>query len=459
MNKNCHSASKKCHDSNPGHDDQIATDSNPESGPQHSHLPKNNRFPDGVFATLLPQLQRAVIDNGYFSPTPIQEKAIPPLIEGRDLLGCAQTGTGKTAAFTLPVLQYLAQNKRKTIPAHPRVLVLAPTRELASQIGDSISRYGCHLPTTHAVVFGGISQIPQVKKLRRGVDIVAATPGRLLDLIQQGHLYLDSIELFVLDEADRMLDMGFIRDIRKIIAKLPKKRQSLFFSATMSPEIINFSRALVSDPVHIAIAPEKPVGERIAQKVFFVGKKSKNSLLTSLLDDSRLDRVIVFTKMKYSANRVAQKLNASGVSAAAIHGNKSQGARTQALTGFKSGKVRILVATDVASRGLDVEMISHVINYDLPSEPETYIHRIGRTARAGSDGIALSFCSAEERDYLRSIESLLGKPVPTETDHAFHCKLACNAANGKARRSPNPKQGRRRNKELKTYAPHKKYRG
>ncbi len=395
----------------------------------------------GAFATLLPELRRAVAENGYRTPTPIQSQAIPHLIEGRDLLGCAQTGTGKTAAFMLPILQHLAMNKRTSVPRRPRVLVLAPTRELAMQVGESAGQYGKHLRTRSAVIFGGVSQNPQVAALRRGADIVVATPGRLLDLIDQRHLHLGGIEIFVLDEADRMLDMGFIHDIRKVIAMLPAKRQSLFFSATMSPEVVTLANTLVHDAVRVTIDAEKPAVERIKQKVLFVDKQSKNTLLKSLLDDSELHKVIVFTRMKHAANKVANKLMSFGVSAVAIHGNKSQNARTQALARFKSGDARILVATDIAARGLDVDSISHVINYDLPNEPETYIHRIGRTARAGSEGTAISFCTAEERGYLHHIERLLGASVPMDNTHDFHCETARNARPGRAEVAKKSRRG------------------
>ncbi|MCU0237534.1 MAG: DEAD/DEAH box helicase [Acidobacteria bacterium] len=316
----------------------------------------------GVFAALLPELQRAVAEEGYTVPTPIQAKAIPHLLEGRDLIGCAQTGTGKTAAFTLPILQYLAMNKRPPVRGRARVLILAPTRELAAQIAVSAATYGRHLRFTHAVIFGGVSQFQQVQALNHGLDILVATPGRLLDLMQQGLASLDAVEIFVLDEADRMLDMGFFPDIKRVIAKLPAKRRSLFFSATMEPEVVALARTLVHDAVHVTIAHEAPAVERIMQKVMFVDRNNKDALLVAQLADSRWDRVLVFTQMKHMANKVAKKLAAAGISAAVIHGNKSQGARTEALASFKDGRVRVLVATDIAARGLDVDGISHVIN-------------------------------------------------------------------------------------------------
>jgi len=395
----------------------------------------------GVFAALLPELQRAVAEEGYTVPTPIQSKAIPHLLEGRDLIGCAQTGTGKTAAFTLPILQYLALNKRPPAPKRARVLILAPTRELAAQIAASSATYGRHLRFTHAVVFGGVSQFQQVQALNLGLDILVATPGRLLDLMQQGHASLDAVEIFVLDEADRMLDMGFFPDIKRIIAKLPAKRRSLFFSATMEPEVVALARTLVHDAVHVTIAHEAPAVERIMQKVMFVDRANKDALLVAQLADSRWDRVLVFTQMKHVANKVAKKLAGAGISAAVIHGNKSQGARTEALASFKDGRVRVLVATDIAARGLDVDGISHVINYDLPVEPEVYIHRIGRTARAGAGGDAITFCSAGERDFLRAIEKLIRTNVPVDSRHAYHSEAASRATGADARPAPKEQRG------------------
>jgi ATP-dependent RNA helicase RhlE len=389
-----------------------------------------------VFATLLPQIQRAVREEGYITPTPIQLQAIPHLLAGRDILGCAQTGTGKTAAFVLPILQHLTLHKRQPIRNRPRVLVLAPTRELAAQIGDSIRAYGRHLHVSHTVIFGGVGQRPQEVALSRGMDIVVATPGRLLDLMGQGFVKLDGIEIFVLDEADRMLDMGFIRDIRKVIATLPPKRQSLFFSATLQPEVVALARTLVHHPVHVTITPEQPTVEKIAQKVLFVDRQHKDALLVQLLNATGMDRVIVFAQMKHAANKVCEKLAKAGITAAAIHGNKSQSARTAALAGFKTGQVRVLVATDIAARGIDVDNITHVINYHLPIEPETYVHRIGRTARAGAAGDAISFCSPDERDFLRAIERLIRKPIPVEAQHPFHSEAARHATGAAARPPP-----------------------
>ena len=393
-----------------------------------------------VFSLLLPALQKAVTEEGYHSPTPIQAQTISHVLAGRDILGCAQTGTGKTAAFTLPLLQRLTETPRPRLPRRPRALILAPTRELAAQIGESLRAYGRHLHLRHTVIFGGVGQNPQAAALQQGVEIAVATPGRLLDLMQQGLVFLDHVEIFVLDEADRMLDMGFIRDIRKIIAALPAHRHSLFFSATLAPEVVALARTLVHHPVHVTITPDQPAVERIAQKMYFVDRAHKDALLASILRNTAIDKVLVFTQMKHMANRVAEKLLHAGITVAAIHGNKSQSARTQAMNGFRTGAVRVLVATDIAARGIDVEGITHVINYDLPHEPETYVHRIGRTARAGAEGDAISFCSAPERDDLRAIERLLRKTIPVETNHPFHSETARNATGDAAR--PPPKQGR-----------------
>ena len=375
---------------------------------------------EGAFSTLIPRLQDAVAKEGYVTPTPIQEQCIDHILKGKDLMGSAQTGTGKTAAFTLPILQQLAKSDARPQKGTPRALILAPTRELAAQIGDSIRTYGQFLKLSHTVIFGGVGQHPQVKALNRGVDIIVATPGRLLDLINQKFIRLNKVEFFILDEADRMLDMGFVPDIKKVLKMIPEERQTLFFSATMSATIIELAHTMVHDPIKIAIEPEKLAVEKINQKVLFVDKKDKDALLVSLFNDTNIYKAIIFTQMKHMADKVVKKLTDAGVKATAIHGNKSQSARTKALDGFKRGKFQALVATDVAARGLDVDDITHVINYDLPVEDETYVHRIGRTARAGSEGDAISFCSAEDRSYLRSIEKLLGQSVPADMEHAFH---------------------------------------
>jgi ATP-dependent RNA helicase RhlE len=368
---------------------------------------------------LIDPLRRAVLGAGYETPTPIQSQAIPHLLAGRDLLGCAQTGTGKTAAFALPILDRLARTPRPPERRGPRVLVLAPTRELALQIGDSFRDYGRHLPFRAAVVFGGVGQGPQVDALRKNAEVVVATPGRLLDLIGQGHAKFDALETLVLDEADRMLDMGFIDPIRRIIAVLPRRRQTLMFSATMPPEIRKLAQAILADPVELSVAPVSSTADGVAQWVLHVDKGDKRSLLREVLRDPAMTRVLVFTRTKHGANRVAEQLDRTGVSAAAIHGNKSQGARQRALGDFKTGRIRVLVATDIAARGVDVDGITHVINFELPNEPESYVHRIGRTARAGASGVALSFCDAEERGLLRAIERLTRVPVKVVDNHPF----------------------------------------
>lgn len=380
--------------------------------------------PRGVFGTLIPEIQRAVAAEGYTIPTPIQEQCIPHLLAGRDLMGTAQTGTGKTAAFALPMLQRLSAVRVRPSAGAPRALILAPTRELAAQIGDSIGAYGRYLRLSHTVVFGGVNQARQVAALGRGIDILVATPGRLLDLMGQGYVRLESVEIFVLDEVDRMLDMGFIPDIRKVLAHIPSERQTLFFSATMPQDIVELAGTLVRDPVRVAVSPEQPTVELITQRVLFVDKGNKDALLVSLLSDPGISKALVFTRMKHTANKVVKKLSDNGIQGAAIHGNKSQSARTQSLEEFRRGRCRVLVATDLAARGLDVDDISHVINYDLPLEAETYVHRIGRTARAGAAGDAISFCSAEERACLRDIERLLGESVPAEKEHGYHSEEA-----------------------------------
>ena len=369
---------------------------------------------------LIEPVQRAVLEAGYTHPTPIQEAAIPSLLKGRDLLGCAQTGTGKTAAFALPIIQRLARERKPYTPRCPRVLVLTPTRELAAQIDESFKVYGKHLGLKRAVVFGGVGQYPQVKALSRGVDVLVATPGRLLDLMNQKHLRLDRVEVFVLDEADRMLDMGFIHDIRKVIAALPGKRQSLFFSATMPPEIVRLAGSMVTDPVKVSVTPSATTVQRIDQKVMFVSKKDKRELLEHVLKNTDVSRALVFTRTKHGANKVVRQMEKARVRADAIHGNKSQTSRTRALEDFRRGKIRVLVATDIAARGIDVDGISHVINYDLPNIPESYVHRIGRTARAGADGIAISFCDKDEAAYLTDIQKLINMKVPVSEDHPWH---------------------------------------
>lgn len=366
---------------------------------------------------LQPAILKAVAEAGYTNPSPIQAGAIPPVLAGRDLLGCAQTGTGKTAAFALPILQNLSAQT----PQRPciRALILTPTRELALQIGDSFSAYGKHLKLRHTVIFGGVGQQPQVEALRRGVDILIACPGRLNDLIGQRLIDLSGIEIFVLDEADRMLDMGFVHDVKKVIAKLPRRRQTLLFSATMPKEIEELADSLLHDPAVVKVDPVSSTVDRIDQKLYFVEKKQKIELLAYLLQDKSIVNALVFSRTKHGADRIARLLNKAGITAAAIHGNKSQTARVNALEGFKAGKTRVLVATDIAARGIDISELSHVFNYDLPEVPETYVHRIGRTARAGADGVAISFCSTEEREYLAGIEKLNRKKIPVVTGHPW----------------------------------------
>jgi ATP-dependent RNA helicase RhlE len=368
---------------------------------------------------LAPALERAVAAVGYATPTPIQAQAIPHLLAGRDVLGCAQTGTGKTAAFALPILDRLSRHGRAAGARGPRALILAPTRELAVQIADGFRDYGRHLSIRGAVIFGGVGQGPQVDALRRDTDVIVATPGRLLDLMGQGHARFDALEVLVLDEADRMLDMGFIDPIRRIIAALPRRRQNLMFSATMPSEIRKLAGSILVDPVEVSVAPVASTAERVTQWVLHVAHDNKRALLREVLRDPAMTRVLVFTRTKRGANRVAEELDRNGVRAEAIHGNKSQNARQRALDGFKGGRTRVLVATDIAARGIDVDGVSHVINFEIPDEPETYVHRIGRTARAGAAGVALSFCGADERTALRDIERLIRNPVRVVEDHPF----------------------------------------
>jgi ATP-dependent RNA helicase RhlE len=365
-------------------------------------------------------LARAVHDAGYRQATPIQVQAIPPALEGRDILGCAQTGTGKTAAFALPILQRLAEAGDPGKGRRPiRCLVVTPTRELAAQIGESFATYGAFLPLRSTVIFGGVNQHRQVQALERGVDILIATPGRLLDLMQQGHVRLDRVEVLVLDEADRMLDMGFINDIRAIVAKVPARRQTLFFSATMPQEIRTLANSLLDDPVAIAVTPPASAAVTVTQRVYLVDRDNKQELLAHLLDTPELEKTLVFTRTKHGADRVAKRLGRAGIEAMAIHGNKSQNARVRALRAFTEGRIQVLIASDLAARGLDIDDITHVVNFDLPNEPETYVHRIGRTGRAGATGEAISFCAAEERGFLRAIERTTGVQVEVVKDHPF----------------------------------------
>jgi ATP-dependent RNA helicase RhlE len=356
-------------------------------------------------------LCRVLATENYHTPTPIQAQAIPLLLEGRDLLGIAQTGTGKTAAFALPILQRLSASHEVRAPKTVRALVLAPTRELAVQIGDSFAVYGRHMHFKHAVILGGVSQNAQVKALAKGVDVLIATPGRLLDLVKQHFVVLDRVEIFVLDEADRMLDMGFIRDIRKIAAIVPRQRQTLLFSATMPPDVAELAAGLLRNPQRVEVTPQKVTVDLIEQKVMFSDSDGKRRLLLDLLADEALERVIVFTRTKHRANRISDQLEIAGIAAEAIHGNKSQNARQRALERFRAGEARVLVATDIAARGIDIDGITHVINFELPNEPESYVHRIGRTARAGATGIAISLCDSSEMGFLRDIERLTRRPL------------------------------------------------
>lgn len=369
---------------------------------------------------LIEPILKALSAEGYTTPTPIQEQAIPVLLERKDLLGCAQTGTGKTAAFAIPILQILSEQKLSDRGPKPvKALILTPTRELAIQIGDSFTAYGKFLNLRHTVIFGGVSQHAQTQALKAGVDILIATPGRLLDLMNQRFIDLRHIELFVLDEADRMLDMGFIHDVKKVIAKLPTQRQSLFFSATMPPDVAKLADTILKKPVKVEVTPVSSTAETVKQSVYFVDKANKKRLLIHLLNDPTIGSALVFARTKHGADKVAKDLAKAGIQAEAIHGNKSQNARQRALTNFKNRQTRVLVATDIAARGIDVEELSHVINYELPNVPETYVHRIGRTGRAGNNGVAFSFCDAEEKEYLRDINKLIAKNIPVIENHPY----------------------------------------
>jgi ATP-dependent RNA helicase RhlE len=382
---------------------------------------------------LHPSLLRAVADEAYTTPTPIQEQTIPHILAGRDVLGCAQTGTGKTAAFALPILHRLDQTRRPAVPGAPRVLVLCPTRELAAQIGESFRTYGRYLQFRQAVIFGGVGQHPQVRALDRGVHVLVATPGRLLDLMNQRHVRLNGLDTFVLDEADRMLDLGFLPDLQRIMSRLPAKRQSLFFSATQPERIVELSRQLLQSPARVSVTPPATTVELINQRVLFVQQTDKRALLRDVIQASAAARVLVFTRTKRRADHVARQLSGSGIQADAIHGDKSQNARQRLLHGFRNGQVRVLVATDLASRGIDVDGITHVINYDLPHEPESYVHRIGRTGRAGATGTALSFCDISERGSLQAIETLIRRSLEVQADHPYHCAFSPTVAPRRSR--------------------------
>jgi ATP-dependent RNA helicase RhlE len=406
---------------------------------------------------LIEPILKALTDEGYTTPTPIQQQSIPLVLEKRDLLGCAQTGTGKTAAFAIPILQLLHEEKknesgRKQI----KVLILTPTRELAIQIDESFAAYGRYTGLTHTVIFGGVSQVPQVNQLRQGVDILTATPGRLLDLMSQGYIGLQHLKIFVLDEADRMLDMGFIHDVKRVIIKLPVKRQTLFFSATMPPEIQKLADILLTKPAKVEVTPVSSTVDKIDQGLFFVDKTNKPQLLLHLLKSPQIKTALVFTRTKHGADKVVKILHKADMTAAAIHGNKSQNARQHALTNFKNGNIRVLVATDIAARGIDIDDLTHVFNYDLPDVPETYVHRIGRTGRAGNAGVAIAFCDAEEREELRAIQKLINKNIPVVEHHPFPAGTAPTPPSS-AQQRPAFKRGSNNNGQSAGRPPRRNY--
>ena len=397
---------------------------------------------------LIDPILKALVTEGYTTPTPIQAQSIPLILEQRDLLGCAQTGTGKTAAFAIPILQLLYNNKTEERGPHKiKVLILTPTRELAIQIDESFAAYGKHTGLSHTVIFGGVSQLHQTNILRRGVDILVATPGRLLDLISQGFIDLKFLKIFVLDEADRMLDMGFIHDVKRIITKLPEKRQTLFFSATMPPEIQKLANVLLTNPAFVEVTPASSTVDAIEQSLYHVDKANKPSLLQYLLKDKEIVTALVFTRTKHGADKVVKFLHKNDVTAAAIHGNKSQNARQHALSHFKGGNLRVLVATDIAARGIDIDDLSHVVNFDLPNVPETYVHRIGRTGRAGNTGIAISFCDSEERTELKDIQKLIGLSIPVVNSHPY----PLSNTNFSTPSAPAPKPGQKRSRSFGSY--------
>jgi ATP-dependent RNA helicase RhlE len=400
-----------------------------------------------VSAPILSALKK----EGYTNPTPIQEKSIPIVLRGGDLLACAQTGTGKTAAFSVPILQLLADNIQHRNKRKIRALIVTPTRELAIQIGESLTAYGADLALKNTVIFGGVSQLAQVNRLKSGIDVLVATPGRLLDLIAQGEISLQHVEIFVLDEADRMLDMGFIHDVKKLLKVIPDKRQSLFFSATMPPAIVELAGTILQNPDKVEVTPVSSTVEKIDQELYFVDKGNKNALLLHILDNPEIETALVFTRTKHGADKVVKLLVKHQIKAEAIHGNKAQNARQRALTNFKNKTIRVLVATDIAARGIDVDALAYVINFEIPNIPETYVHRIGRTGRAGLEGMAMSFCDHEEIAYLRDIEKLIKLQIPRNTTHPFPMEVAPKmdapapkkAQGGGGQRKPNPgTQGR-----------------
>lgn len=399
---------------------------------------------------LIEPILKALKTEGYTNPTPIQEQSIPIILERKDLLGCAQTGTGKTAAFAIPILQILDSLKiyEKGGPRSIKSLILTPTRELAIQIGESFAAYGKHTGLKHAVIFGGVSQVSQVSALKQGVDILIATPGRLLDLINQKYVHLHYLKIFVLDEADRMLDMGFIHDVKKIITKIPQKRQTLFFSATMPPEIQKLANTILVQPEKVEVTPVSSTADTIDQSMYFVEKADKKKLLIHILNDPAIKSALIFARTKHGADKITKDLVKAGIKTEAIHGNKSQNARQKALNNFKNGHLKALIATDIAARGIDIDDLTHVINYELPNIPETYVHRIGRTGRAGAAGIALSFCEEEEMEYLKDIQKLIGREIPVIEDQPYHMRAASyifsksTKKKGGKKTSPAPSGGR-----------------
>lgn len=371
---------------------------------------------------LIQPIQKALDELGYENPTPIQQQAIPPVLMGKDVLGCAQTGTGKTAAFAIPILQHLEKQKNQNQRKNIKALIVTPTRELAIQIEESFTDYGKHLPLKHAVIFGGVKQTPQVGRLRNGIDILVATPGRLLDLVNQKIISLKDIQIFVLDEADRMLDMGFIHDIKKLLQILPSKRQNLFFSATMPKPIQELANTILHQPVKVEVTPESTTAETIQQEIYYVDKENKIKLLNDLIKNQVKESVLVFTRTKHGADKLVKALNKLNISGAAIHGNKSQNARQNALNNFKNKKIQVLVATDIAARGIDIDLLKYVINFEIPNIPETYVHRIGRGGRAGAEGIAISLCDIDEKEYVKDIQKTIGMKIPEAKNNPYPMK-------------------------------------
>ena len=399
---------------------------------------------------LTPEILNSIKDKGYTTPTPIQQQAIPVILEGKDLLGVAQTGTGKTAAFSLPILNFLQKNQKRPVKGKARVLILTPTRELATQIEDNIKGYSSHTKVKTKVIFGGVSHRPQVEAISKGLDIIVATPGRLLELINDGLVFFDFLDLLVLDEADRMLDMGFIRDIKKIMATLPAKKQTLLFSATMPKEIYGLAKGILNEPVRVEVTPQSTTVDKIKQSIHTVKKTHKPLLLKTILKDRRIKSVLIFTRTKHGANRVVKHLDAANITSAAIHGNKSQRARETSLNNFREAKIRVLVATDIAARGIDVDHVGHVINYDLPNDAENYVHRIGRTGRAGRTGVAISFCDETELNYLKSIEKLIKIKIPKEEEIKLDLTKLNASAKQQVNRSnqkPAPRSQRRKSQQ------------